>query len=68
MPVVKEEPESPIKKKKKVEISDLPPEPTWKSKVDMSVKDVVAKATSWNSVNNIQNKFSSGALTTTPFK
>lgn len=34
----------------------------------MSVKEVVARATSWNTVNNIQNKYSSGALTTTPFK
>lgn len=55
------EPDSPSKKqkpKKKGKASDLPPPVVWTTGKDLSIKDALSKADCWNSLNNVQHKFS----------
>lgn len=56
------EPDSPSKKqkpkKKKGKASDLPPPVVWTTGKDLSIKDAMSKADCWNSLNNVQHKFS----------
>lgn len=68
---MEEIPAAPIEEVKKVikkkVVSDLPPPVVWLKSENMSVIDVMSKAESWQNLNKVSQKLSSGTMSTAPF-